>query len=578
MTIHIKNPINNDINATDRLFRESIYSKNFPKYIPKDCLSGINNVQTIEDLKNYLGRYDLSLLLQLTASKISSFSPVNFDDLVQYIDESYILLSCLWADTAETVNNSPTKDSSFNLGFEILNLLFDFFKTFRDAIRSAGEFLLVSLIKKFFIDVLELVDCTKINKCVIKCNPDANVYKDLHVKLGIKAGKETLLFLENKIKKNKLKDINKDKLLEFFGKTISKIQPNEFNCLLNGFISTNLFQTIKELFDSIFNGHDYTFDIRDLIEGIENIVDISPGPAGSLPPDPCGYITIETYARIQLRSQGKTDDEINQIIESVILESREKLERISQLIRDNPFNFNLDLNRNAEITNVIIRKSIDNIFDSFDQIQKTARTILNKILLRSIGDLNIGFYYLNNLNIEELDEYIKTQVSPIVKTSFISFNENFYSNYNLPIEPVKHFSINYIDNNLIRVSYNNIPVYEIQKHKLIELETLLELDLNNEELSQYINSKTRTDILDLLFLENNNDQLLAGTFNIQFNEVAQEVYNSTINYMNNQLSELFYFQEFYEDSAIAYNKKSFIEIDYFELNQSKQIAKERLNV
>ncbi len=583
MTTHTTTPNNFNITKEERVNKKTVFDQLLKQYKTEICLSDflVHEVHDYSSLRQFIGKFDLELLLQLSIAKISSFSPANFNDFLQYMDQSMILLSCLWAESADQISNTSTKSKTFNLGDEILALIFDFFAQLRDKIRKKGEELIVSFIKKFFLEIVKFVDCNRVNKCIVPCDPDRNPYKNIFAKMGLKAGKNTLLYLENKIKKNNL-TIDKDEFNIYMEQALKNVPPEEFECLLSGFKSTNLIRFLTDLFNSMFDTNTDVSIIHDIFDEIDEIIDIIPGTIDLLPADPCGVISLESLARIRLRREGKTEEEINNIIENVILEGREQLDAIVGLLQNNPFKLDPGFSERSDIANTIIVSSIDNIFNGIESIRAASETILKRILIKSLGEINIAFYWIstgqyNIPNIESIKESLELQIKPLTLSNFNLFDENFYNKYELNNEiKVSNFIVKYDLNDEISVYSGDDKIFTIKKTNIIDLEKQINLTIENQDILQYIETTPRAEFSSL-FLENNNP-LLASYFNLDAQEILSSVYKNLTKFVQENLGINFYFEQFNRLDNLSPNKTKFSNIDYFDILNAKEEIKEKLNV
>lgn len=588
------NPNNFNISKQERVLRKSVVDDSFNQYNSSICLSDeLNNATTFEDLKTFVGRYDLNLLLHLTVSKISSFSPANFNDFLQYLDETNILLSCLWPETAASINNNSTKHNKVSLLLTVESLLFDFFEQFRAAIRAKGEALLVQLIKKFFLEVLDLVDCDNINKCVTPCSPEFNPYKNLFTNLKLKTGSNFEIFLNEKIKKHKLK-ISRDELKTLYAKSIESLTPEELECLLSGYKSTKIIKFISDLFNSLFGDSSTDTSVENVVNDIFNnfndLVDVIPASSELTPVNPCGKISVEGVARAQLIRNGKTPEEADLVIAQTISDSRLKLQTIAVFINNNPFFVDPNINQNSDIVKSIVKKSLDNIFDGINSYKISSERIYENILINQVGELNIAYFWtvkpnIINLNIpDNINLYLNNQIKIIEDNSFFTdplflltnSNSNFYKKYNLESKIKKdNFTITYNDND-INVFSGNEKIFNISKTQIKDIELNINLPILNENIEQYVLTTNRDDVHNLL--SNQNDNLLTQYFNIDVEKLSSDVYKNISDYIQKDIGKLFYFEQYNNENRDVLNKLKFSDLDYFNLEIVKNRIKEKINV
>lgn len=590
------NTNNINISKSERLIRQSIFEQLNNQYTKQSCLTEeienkLNNITSLTELTSFIGSLDLYTLLNLAVSKISSFSPANFNDFIQYIDESTLLLSCLTQKSAEVLDNKPTPSKKFTFPDLSVELSFDFFKTFRNILEDVIKSIILEILKTVFLEVLSFIDCDKVHKCVVPCDPDNNPYKNIFTKIKIKNIDNISGYLNNKISSLDINVSNKDLHL-FLEKAVSSLTPDEISCLVKGFLSTKLIQFLTDLFNSLFTDSKTSeTQIVNIFSDISEVIDIIPGDISNIPTTPCGNISFETIAFIKLIREGKTEEEAHNIINNTIVESGQRLNNIKTFLTSTPYQVNnLDI-PNADIVNVVLSKSIDTMFDSIGSIVSSSMYSLNNIL-KPIGEVCCAVYWQDDaikdkfLIPETIRTYITSQISDPLLTNNDFFtnpinllvnNNNLFEKYNLGnrFNKNSHFTLKY-GNNEINIYNKTDVIYKITKSYIIDIKNNLSLSINNTGLQDYISSVSRDNVSVLLTQLNNN--LLSRYFLLPIENIANNIYSNTNIFLELDIINNFYFQEYNNTQNIDNNKKLFIELDYFNLKDIKIRIKGKLNV
>lgn len=422
MNPYIVNRANYDLSILEKEIRKRPEHKwieeNLP--LPRCVDAEVASMDSFNDLGAFLGKYDLNLLTQLVAFKAMSVSPANFNDFLVYLDQTIAYFSCIFSANLDTINNKSPSSKSFDWGAFLLSIPFDFLKAYGIGLFKLLEKIALFIIKRIFLEILDVIDCDKINKCVIPCDPSQNPYQKLFVKPIIKESTETLVFFGKKLIEAQAQDkkieISDKEMREYGRKAISRLLPDELECLLRGFRSTKVVQFLIDLFKE-HTGHDISSKVVNTIfENINYVVDLIPFTPDTIENNPCGLISIEGIARARLRQQGFTEEQINQKMNFAIQESRGKLDTIVQFLQQlpgeeidldqataydedgNPIydeNGNPQINGNSPIVTAVINSSLHLIFDSLNVNQHASQLILNRILVNTLGELCLAYYWTN---------------------------------------------------------------------------------------------------------------------------------------------------------------------------------------
>jgi hypothetical protein len=584
------NPNNFNISKEERKIKKKIFDKLLLKNRDSDCISSdISSVNNYSELLDYVGKLDLYLLLNQLVSKISSFSPVNFNDFIQNIDETTMLLSCLWPENADKINNKTNKEQNFDLGLELESLFLDFYKFYRDSIRQFLENIVFQIIQKYFLQILDFIDCNKINKCVIPCSPENNPYKNLFASIKIKEGKNTELFLLNKIKQEDL-SISQQDLKKIYQSSLSLLVPEQIDCLFNGFISSDIIKALMDLFNSQSSEQVNETKIINIFKDTDQIIEIVPGLSDLLPATPCGQISLEGVARLKLKNEGKTPEEIDNIIQTTINESNGKLQEIARILNNVKFDLiDLNLIQNSPITNTLLLKGIDSLFNSLNGVQKTTESIFKNILLNPYGDLICAFYFLEspgakiafNLS-DSIDKTLNLQVDQFNQnifddpiSLFLVGTENFNSRYLSGFERLSKFTFKYLNDNSIDILSDNELIFKISKTSISDQINQINIPYEFPEINDYVGLTQRNDTT-LIFKEQNNI-LLQNYFNIDEESTAKTIYDFFTNYIDSDIGRTFYFQEYNQNNSKE-NKINFSKLDYFNFEKEKQDLKDKLGI
>lgn len=578
-------------NKLDREIKKQIYDKVLKNYRDNDCIyTQLSAIKSFDELSEVVGKIDIHVVLNQVISKISSFSPANFNDFIQVIDETSILLSCLWAETAPKVDNRSTPGKPFNWKMELDELILDFFADFRKAILDALKTVVLLIVQRFFLDILNYIDCNKINKCIVPCSQERNPYKTLFGKVLIKEGKNTLSFLESKVKKFDF-DLSRDEFKKYFNYTIENLTPDEIECLLNGVMSSNVVKFLIDLFKSLFGKDIDEIETVFLFDGFKDVVDVSFASSDLAPINPCGNLSLEALARIKLKNEGKTEQEIEDTIQTTISQNFETLTKLSDILQNisQLISFPED-SPNAEITKTIINNSIDSFFKSLDQIQVSNRSILKNILLSLTGETICAVYKTENANIknvtlpDEIKNILDKQINFLPQNNsmlnfsnplffFSDINENFYSKYLMNYSGPSSPTIDYNDLNEINIYSGNDQLFSIRKFSISDKINDISIPLELQNITDYVGMTQRDNVYNLF--QDNNDKL-SDYFNIDLETTYIQLYKQFSEFLLKDLLTTFYFQEYSEFNKTNQNKKDFINLDYLEVIPEKENLKIRI--
>lgn len=410
--VRIQERANYDISKVERLYRKSPENKWIKENLPRTaCVnSQIDELNSFEDLGAFIGKFNLNLVTQIVALKAASVSPVNFNDFLPYLDQTIKYFSCIFSENLESVNNNSPKGKSFDFGAINLDIPFDFLKIYGVALFALLEKIAIEIIKSVFIEILSVIDCDKIDRCIVPCNPSENPYKNLLVKPIIKESMNTGAFFAQKIIDGKFSergfDITDKEMQEYATKAVSRLTPSELDCLLNGFMSSDVVKFLMELFKD-HTGHDATTNIIDIIfKDIDEVVDLVPYTPTTIDNNDCGLVSIESIARMRLRRDGFTEQQITDKMNIAIQESNGKLTKIVNFLQQLP-NSPPDLTavsfqdsngntyHNSPIVSTVVNTSLDLIFSPIETNQVYVVSLLNKLLVNPFGEMCLAYYWTN---------------------------------------------------------------------------------------------------------------------------------------------------------------------------------------
>jgi hypothetical protein len=157
-------------------------------------------------------------------------------------------------------------------------------------------------------------------------------------------------------------------------------------------------------------------------------------------------------------------------------------------------------------------------------------------------------------------------------------NPNFYKRYDLPIQKIDSYSIQYNNNSVISFILNNQIKFTCTKYKLIDtVQPANSIDLKYNIENIYIENNERNDISDIIQSQNN--PLLYQYISVDTQSMFTDSYLNVLKYIQQDLDKLFYFQEYYIDNTDSeLNKKKYINTDYLSIEDRKQALKDKLNV
>lgn len=618
--INIQERANYDMSALERSYRRTPENKWIQENLPpRQCVNiQVDGMDSFKDVGEFIGKFNLELALQLAAMKASSYSPANFNDFLPYLDQTIDFFSCIFSANLDTVKNTSPKGKSFDFGAFALSIPFDFLKIYGKALFALLEKLAVEIIKKVFLEILSVVDCDKIDKCIVPCNPNDNPYKKFIVKPVIKESTNTAIFFGQKILDGKFNekgfDITDKEMQEYAKKAVQRLAPDELECLLNGFMSSDVINFLIELFKD-HTGHDVTSrEIGTIFNDINAVVDLVPYTPTTIDTNDCGLISLDSVARMRLRREGLTEQQISDRMNLVIQESRGRLTTITNFLRALPapspdlgavsFTDNGREYRNSPITVAVINKSIDLIFDSINVNSTYVSTLLQKLLVYSLGELCLGYYWVNwgegldssdetvgeetipnPVNIETIRAKIEVEFKPVVELETILLEQrgtdNFYSKYltNLISLRFGGFLIDITEEGSILVKNENIERFSLIGNTFTDSldGTTQNVDYSNIPQT-YLLSTNRNDLLSILKLYNS-EKLFSDTALPVQNEadnILTRVYSNIYAFIDESMSKDFFFQEFVTLNTVL-AKKEFSNKDFLNMEVSKERLKEKIN-
>jgi hypothetical protein len=552
--------------------------------------SKVNEAQNLQELLDAVSGLDLEVLLTLFVLRLQQASSKDdFGSLLVYGNQALNYFSCVFNENLTKYDGSVTKALDLNLGLAIEEIALDFFKQFRKTIENTLETLTLKLVKNIFNDLLNFVDCDKINKCVVPCDPKSedNPYKNIFVGILYKTGIEPALKLGKLIADEGL-DVEVSKVEEIYKDIEKKFLPEELDCLYKGIKSSSGIDLIKNIIKSVL-GKDPEPELTQVI--VDNIPDLfeavpvaANDPSQPNPINPCGLISLENIAKLRLMRRGYTEEEAEQILAQKAEETKNKLQTVAELLTNASLLKETVDTGNAQITKTVVNNSIDLLFSSLN-INNTSVVPLTTILSIT-GDACIAYYYINNMPLpdalpQDIKDKFKYEINPMsLPGDALAFllNPNFYKRYDLPIQKIDSYSIQYNNNSVISFILNNQIKFTCTKYKLIDtVQPANSIDLKYNIENIYIENNERNDISDIIQSQNN--PLLYQYISVDTQSMFTDSYLNVLKYIQQDLDKLFYFQEYYIDNTDSeLNKKKYINTDYLSIEDRKQALKDKLNV
>ena len=625
---------NYDLSKLEREYRKRPENK----WIEENFSTGpcanaeVRSLSSFEEMGKFVGKFDLGLLTQLAALKAVSVSPANFVDFLAYLDQTISYFSCIFSDNLDTINNKSPKGKSFDWGAFALSIPFDFLKIYGIGIYKLLERIALEIVKKVFLEILDIIDCDKINKCIVPCNPNQNPYQKLFVKPLIKESMNTGIFFAQKVVEGKFDErgfeITDKEMKEYANKAIKRLAPDELECLLHGFMSTSVVEFLIELFKD-HTGHDVSSSVvRTIFEDISEVVDLVPYTPEAVPLNPCGLVSLDAIARLRLRRQGLTEQEISDRMNLVIQESQGKLQTIVDFLQQLPSSppdlddvilFDEDGNTvlnqngvpvtNSPITTAVVNTSIDLIFNSIKSTEEGTQLILDKILVHPLGELCIAYYWTNwfspvidnSITVGETSgpnplaredlTAIKTKIESQLEEqpNILDFTldvfslfggDPFYKKYNLSSRSkFEGYSISIENNGFIRIFEKDVERFSLIGSTFKDVDRNLNIPITFDKTPlQYRTVTNRNNLQEVLKLYNS-PQLFTDTVSPVLNQneqIYRNLYSIMFEYMDSTIAKQFFFQEFHYP-AVLLNKKNFSKLNYFDIPKTIQELKEKIN-
>lgn len=603
----------NETNSTFALTREERFKKkkafdsflsqyrpetNFNKILKDLGTSKSDLIKSGEFLK----KLNITLLLNIGVSRLLEYSPVSVQQFSGYLDQSLNLVSCLSEEfdgieqaiskTAESFfNQIPDTIPKFDWNIDIDQLLFDFFKPFRNSLETLFIATILFVIKPLLNELMKYVDADRINKCVVPCEKDRNPFKNAFSKFILKTGTQTALFFDKKAQESNLQITGKD-LENFTQEALKNLSLDEIECLLNGFMSTGIKDILINLFNDMNNASISENRVVELLKNLDNVVEFIPGNENLLPLGPCGDQRFETLDRASLRNQGYSESQINEIVTEKIANNQERLKLIANLFDGIAFNVgsNLESVSNSDITNNIFDRSINATLDSIGKHQQSyVEKSLSNILVNPFGDICLAFYQAQSIanrssfNLGEnqlafdaqLQEPIPNSITQPIQFS-LNNNENFYTRYKSKFSDPPVVSFDYTQNNVkIGIETNGITV---QSNSIVvganNVQVTIPLN-QSEELKSFISETSRENAFEAVLLKNNS-AVFRNNFNLQLDEeqILSSLYSNFKESVEENLGDSFYFSEFNENPE---TKKNFSKLKFIDMELLKNQIRNELS-
>lgn len=546
-------------------------------------------VDTFDELIEIMGKLELPVLFNIAMSRLIEFAPEALKSTGHIVNDTLNLVSCLEEElnAGSKFDNGPSPETNSGLNIPQNELKFDFFKEFRDRIFKLLERFLVQIIKDTILEVAVYLDGDRINRCTVPCDKNRNPYKNLYAKKAIlKTGQNTLAFLQKKIQKDKL-NTSPEILKEAFNKAFKELTPDELECLINGILSNDILNLLKDLLGDIVNDKE---QIYNLFEDIDNIVEFTSGD-GNMPTTPCGDLHIERSRRLQLEEEGKSPEEIETEIANTIQNHKERLNKIANILNNIPFDLNEILTiENSVLTRSILNKSINTAFDSLGKTYiKSMQEVLTTILVNPIGEACLAFYMSQIGNTDfgiesQIKDQIDQQIKPIDKIylnnplNFI-FPTNFYNKYfQFLVGGTVQISFIYQDNKVFIDLNGKRKLTVIDDGIFVnfdQTQIFLPLTFDND-VKEFMNLHSRTEGLEALLKSNNHEVFgqINGSLIIDESILLSKTYNNLKTSIEKNIGKDFYFSEFNNKPEI---KRQFVSLDYFQLENEKNKVKQEIN-
>lgn len=614
----IQDRANYDMTTLERIYRKTPENKWIQDNIQaRRCLNfHVDEMSTFKDVGEFVGKFNIELALQLAAMKASSYSPANFNDFIPYLDQTIDFFSCIFSANLNTVKNNSPKGKSFDWGAMLLSIPFDFLKIYGQALFALLERLAVEIIRKIFLEILSVVDCDRIDKCIVPCDPSENPYQKFLVKPVIKESTATAMFFGQKIIDGKFSEkgleITDKEMQEYAKKAALRLAPDELECLLNGFMSSDVVAFLRELFKD-HTGYDATHkDIQTIFKDIDAVVDLVPYTPTTIDNNNCGMISLDSVARMRLRREGLTEQQITDRMNLVIQESQGRLTTITNFLRALPaappdldsVTFT-DANgreyRNSPIAVAVIEKSIDLIFDSIKVNSTYVSTLLQKLLVHSLGEICLGYYWVNwgeglsssdeavgeetvrnPIDIEAVNARIALEFKDevILEEMLLTqeSSDNFYSKYLTTLINSRFggYVIDIGENGNMVIRSGNTERFSLVGKTFTDISDGTTQTIEYTGVPQvYIQSTNRNDLLSVLKLYNSEKLFENIELPIQtdMGDILSDIYSNIYAFIEEKMASEFFFQEFTTENS-PLSKKAFSDKEFLNI----EVAKDRLKV
>lgn len=601
MNPFVKNRINYNISKNEKIIRKNEYYRKVPFENDAPCVKDeIVNSNNLEEFFENISQLDMYTLLQMVVLKSAKESPNSFNEFLLYGEQAVSLVSCLKCELENLakIDNTVKTDVNFDFGLEIQEIFFDWGKEIRISIEQIITEYLFKIVKNLWIEALDFIDCNSINKCIVSCCGD-DPYKNILTKTVLKNTdvvssniRKKLLDPKYRIDKEKVKEKDVEIALKQF---LENSVPEEINCVFSGIRNSDLIKRLENLLNKDEKKVNKQF-ILDLMTDLPDYVDFVPITLDQNINlnNPCGLISLDNVAKIKLLRKGYTEQEANAAIQENIARMGDKLNTISSILQDRSlYNSDLLLNdpnyENSEITKTIINNSIDFLFDSLNIKNNTFS--LYKRDLKPTGDICLAYFYIlkdiiqSYISFREMSSKITSKISPPgttpngfdISNYFLeeTFQDSFYDRFLKGVRNlISRYNIVY-NGDIITVSYNNENIAYCNKYDLFINDSAISID---DELDRnYIETYSRNN-LEQIFTSNNNDPELLQSFNLNNEFIINSVYANLFNYLEKNISKDFYFEEFNSQTIDNLKKYKFYNSDFFDIENSKQKLKEKINV
>lgn len=566
---------------------------------------------------NIVSKLDFNVLGSLMLSQINAFIEGNENELICSTEQIKDLLLCPvltdpfnLPDLGKSKTNTPSiwsgpnsSEINSSISFPSIDINFDFFQTIREMIEDKIVEYVIRLLNEILDNVFEIMDCSEINKFLIKCKNTidlrANSFLDTTdlTKFFNDTSTETFSNIQSQLNQF---DINIDlqQYLAVVKKIFSSFNLSQIQSIVNGIFSGQLYKLLKNLIKSILGDRIEEDKYVAILKIIEETTDSSilNDNTNTIHND-CIHFMPYDYIKANLMSNGYNEEEANQKIDEEKRNKTNSGKLLCSLLRKSLDNFdsNQFISKKSDITKYAIEKSIDHIYDSIGNHRYLhIRTVLNNILIKTFGDMCVAAWKTfspNNLSTEINDKFKEKFGPPSILS--LDFYLNFFENQTY-VQKYELTSVNNLvekfelkregDNVSFGMNQNDYFYFKLYQNQLYfkDFEGS-EYIINNQESDFEIsrsNSMKNFFIEKLFWLDPLHNNLSNGIKSSNIDEIA--FYNKLYTQYNRKYSDLmasFFSQELIKDDNIELKdtkkfKLSMLEL--FQVEKGRKNTKEKL--